>query len=339
MSSLPQSLRRAATGLAVGLAFLVFPGSTMAANTDSRPIAVALHGGAGTISQENMTPEREARYRATLLRALEEGYAILAGGGSSLDAVESAISLMEDSELFNAGKGAVFTSDGRNEMDASIMDGGTLQAGAVAAVTRIRNPIRAARLVMEKSVHVMLAGKGAEDFAAEQNMELVEPSYFYTERRWNALQRAREKEQEGEADEAAKHGTVGVVALDRAGNLAAGTSTGGMTNKKYGRIGDSPIIGAGTYANNRSAAISGTGHGEYFIRATVARDIASLIEYKGLSAQEAADEVIHEKLLGGTGGVIVLDARGNVAFSFNTEGMYRGVLKEGGEPRISIYKD
>lgn len=295
-------------------------------------IAIVIHGGAGTILREEMSGEKEQAFRETLLLAMNAGYAILENGGASLDAVVATIRLMEDSPLFNAGKGAVFTHEGRNELDASIMDGATLNAGAVAGVARIRNPIELARLVMEKSVHVMLAGHGAEEFARTQGVEWVDPEYFYTERRWLDLQKKI-------AD--SKHGTVGAVAVDRDGNLAAGTSTGGMTDKKFGRVGDSPIIGAGTYANNRSCAVSGTGHGEYFIRATVAHDICALVEYAGLSVSAAADKVIHEKLtaMGGTGGVIVLDREGNVAMPFNTQGMYRGFHVEGGEAVIRIYRD
>ncbi|MFQ5535590.1 MAG: isoaspartyl peptidase/L-asparaginase family protein [Sphingomonadales bacterium] len=295
-------------------------------------IAIVIHGGAGTIRKGDMTPEKEAAYRQALEDALQAGYRTLEQGGSSLDAVVTAIRLMEDSPLFNAGKGAVFTNDGKNELDASIMDGRSLNAGSVAGVSHIKNPIALARLVMEKSEHVMLTGEGAEAFAKTQGVERVDPSYFYTERRWRDLQH-RIKD--------SKHGTVGVVALDQNGNLAAGTSTGGMTNKKFGRVGDSPIIGAGTYANNDSCAVSGTGHGEYFIRANIAHDICALVEYKGLSVTEAADTVIHRKLtrMGGTGGVIVLDRKGNHAMVFNTEGMYRGYLRQGGEPEIRIYKE
>ncbi|RMI19351.1 MAG: isoaspartyl peptidase/L-asparaginase, partial [Calditrichaeota bacterium] len=275
-------------------------------------------------------------------------------GGSSLDAVEQTIRVLEDSPLFNAGKGAVFTNAGTNELDASIMDGATLQAGAVAGVKRVKNPISLARLVMEKSPHVMLAGDGADAFAKENGLELVDPHYFYTEQRYQqwqrVLQREKEKQQSqsraapdaasSEADEPPL-GTVGVVALDKQGNLAAGTSTGGMTNKRWGRVGDSPIIGAGTYADNRTCAVSCTGHGEYFIRLNVAHDISALMAYKGLSVQEAAEEVILKKLtqLGGTGGVIAIDRNGNIAMPFNTSGMYRGYWLEGGEPVVKIYRE
>jgi beta-aspartyl-peptidase (threonine type) len=255
---------------------------------------------------------------------------------------------MEDSPLFNAGKGAVFTHDGRNELDSSIMNGATRAAGAVAGVTIIKNPISAARAVMEKSRHVMMAGRGAELFATSVGLEVVDPSYFWTERRWKQLQEMLLQEQKASAPRSSsfaenpenRFGTVGAVALDAAGNLAAGTSTGGMTNKRFGRIGDSPIIGAGTWADNNSCAVSGTGDGEYFIRLSVARDIAALVEYRGMTVAAASDEVIQRKLttLGGEGGVIVLDRRGNVAMPFNSEGMYRGVIRSGAEPEILIYK-
>lgn len=303
---------------------------------------IVIHGGAGTITRANMTPEREREYRTALTNALRSGYAVLAAGGSSLDAVETAVRSMEDSPLFNAGKGAVFTHEGRNELDASIMDGRTRQAGAVAAVTIIRNPISAARAVMEKSPHVMMVGRGAELFATQQGLAIVDPSYFWTERRWKALQEELLKEKKvsdyrptGEM----KFGTVGAVALDRHGNLAAATSTGGMTNKRFGRVGDSPIIGAGTFADNKTCAVSATGHGEFFIRYSVAYDIAALMEYRGLSVRAAADEVIHKKLkgVGGEGGVIALDANGNYAMSFNSDGMYRGVMR-GNSIQVEIYR-
>src|SRR5438477_1762214 len=252
-----------------------------------------MHGGAGTITRQNMTAEAEAQIRAKLEEALKAGHAILARGGTSLDAVEASIRVLEDSPLFNAGKGAVFTHEGRNELDSAIMDGKTMKAGAVAGVTIIKNPISAARAVMEKSKHVMLIGRGAELFATKMGLEIVDPSYFWTERRWKALQ--QELLKEGSAPDS-KHGTVGCVALDRDGNLAAGTSTGGTTNKQFGRVGDSPIIGAGTYAANDSVAVSATGTGEFFIRWTVAYDIAALYKYKGMSVKDAGDEVIHRKL-------------------------------------------
>ncbi|GIX17022.1 MAG: isoaspartyl peptidase/L-asparaginase [Rhodothalassiaceae bacterium] len=308
--------------------------------------AIAIHGGAGTITRQSMTAERERAYRAKLAEALEAGRNVLAAGGSALDAVEAAIVVMEDSPLFNAGKGAVFTADGRNELDASIMDGRTLNAGAVAAVTHVKNPIRLARLVMERSPHVLLAGDGAEAFAREVGAELVPATYFWTERRWQQLMRVQEEKKGAglllDHDAEHKYGTVGAVALDKDGNLAAGTSTGGLTNKAWGRIGDSPIIGAGTYASNASCAVSGTGQGEYFIRLTIAREVCALVEHRKLPLQRAADEVIQNRLknLGGSGGVIALGRDGAIAFSFNTEGMYRGWLTSADpEPHTAIYKD
>ena len=305
---------------------------------------LVIHGGAGTITRQSMTAEVEKQYREALELALKTGHAILAKGGSSLDAVEATIRVMEDSPLFNAGKGSVFTHDGKNEMDASIMDGRTKAAGSVAGVTIIRNPITAARAVMEKSEHVMMVGRGAELFATQQGLEIVDPSYFWTERRWKSLQNELMKEKPRAvldfADEK-KFGTVGAVALDQKGDLAAATSTGGMTNKKYGRVGDAPIIGAGTYAENESCAVSATGHGEFFIRWTVAYDIAALVKYRGLSVAEAGNEVIHKKLapVKGEGGVIILDRQGNFAMPFNSEGMYRGNIGTDGVPHVAIYKD
>lgn len=308
---------------------------------------LVVHGGAGTILKQNMTPDAEKAYMAKLEEALRAGYQILRNNGSSLDAVEKCINILEDSPLFNAGKGAVFTSDGKNELDASIMDGKTLNAGAIAGVTTVKNPISLARIVMEESQHVMMSGSGAETFAANNGLDIVDPQYFYTERRWKQLEKikhaAKVSSLNGGATYAfeSKFGTVGAVALDRAGNLAAGTSTGGMTNKRYGRIGDSPIIGAGTYANNETCAISATGHGEYFIRSVVAHDISSLMSYKGMSLAEATNHVIMEKLgkLGGTGGVIAIDRQGNMAMPFNTEGMYRGYVNSEGEIVVKIYKN
>jgi beta-aspartyl-peptidase (threonine type) len=305
---------------------------------------LVIHGGAGTITRQSMSPELEKQYRDTLELALKTGHAILAKGGSSLDAVEATIRVMEDSPLFNAGKGAVFTHDGKNELDAAIMDGRTKAAGAIAGVSIIRNPITAARAVMEKSEHVMMVGRGAELFATKMGLEIVDPSYFWTERRWKALQKelATEKPQAVlDYPDEKKYGTVGAVALDMNGNLAAGTSTGGMTNKQYGRVGDAPIIGAGTYAENESCAVSATGHGEFFIRWTVAYDIAALVKYKGLSVQQAGDEVIHKKLepVKGEGGVIILDRQGNFATPFNSEGMYRGHIGADGVAKVEIYKD
>ena len=296
------------------------------------PWAIVIHGGAGTITRARMTPEADSAYRNMLQSVIDSGAAVLSAGGEALDAVERAIRMMEDSPLFNAGKGAVFTHEGRNELDASVMDGSSLAAGAVAGVTDIRNPITAARAVMEQSPHVMLIGKGASEFAAEKGLEIVDPSYFREESRYRELQRALEKE---------KHGTVGCVALDMNGDLAAGTSTGGMTNKRYNRVGDAPVIGAGTYANNATCAVSATGHGEFFIRYTVAHDISALMEYKGLSLDEAAREVIKDKLVkaGGTGGIVSVDRKGNVSMPFNTEGMYRGFRTSGGRTGVYIFSD
>ncbi len=300
--------------------------------------AIAIHGGAGTILKSSMTPEQDALYRTKLTEAIDIGYAILENGGTSLDAVEAVVQRLEDDSLFNAGKGSVFNSEGKVELDASIMDGNTLKAGAVAGVHHVKNPIRLARAVMEQSEHVFFIGDGAEKFAQEKGLELVDESYFFTEARWQSLQKAKAKDSLTEKE---KHGTVGAVALDQHGNLAAATSTGGMTNKKFGRIGDSPIIGAGTYADNETCAISATGHGEYFIRAVVAHDIASLMRYKGLSLQAAAEEVVMKKLtkLGGTGGIVALDRSGNIAMPFNTEGMYRAFKVQGGKTFVAIYKD
>jgi beta-aspartyl-peptidase (threonine type) len=308
---------------------------------------IVIHGGAGTITRDTMTPVMERSYRADLEQALRLGWGVLNSGGSSLDAVERVVRFLEDQPNFNAGKGAVFTHDGRNELDAAIMDGKTKAAGSVAGVQLIKNPISAARAVMEKSEHVMLVGRGAETFASDQGLELVDPSYFWTARRWQALQNELKKEKgekpradAGIDEDPKKYGTVGCVAVDKNGNLAAGTSTGGMTNKKYGRVGDAPIIGAGTYADNNSCAVSATGHGEFFIRWTVARDIAALVEYKGMTVQQAGDEVIHKKLepVKGEGGVIILDKNGNYAMPFNSEGMYRGWIGADAVPHVDIYK-
>jgi beta-aspartyl-peptidase (threonine type) len=301
---------------------------------------LVIHGGAGNIRPENLSSDAAAKYENKLKEVLGVGDSLLSAGGTSLDAVEACIRMMEDCPLFNAGKGAVFNAEGKNELDASIMDGKTELAGAVAGVTTIKNPISAARAVMEKSQHVMLAGKGAEDFAEEQNLEIVTPDYFFTQERWNDYLRAKRRADSLEMIDK-KHGTVGCVALDKYGNLAAGTSTGGMTMKKYGRIGDSPVIGAGTYADNNTCAVSATGHGEYFIRNVVAYDISALMKYKGLSLQEAAGEVIMNKLKsqGGTGGVIAVDKNGNIAMPFNTPGMFRGYVKAGGETKVALFGD
>ena len=294
--------------------------------------AIVIHGGAGVINRVNMSSEMDKDYRSALSEALSIGKRVLSEGGSALEAVEMTIKFMEDNPLFNAGKGAVFTHEGRNELDASIMDGSNLAAGSVTCVTDIKNPITAARYVMTKSPHVMLSGAGASQFAKEQGLEIVSPEYFYTEKRYNELQKALESD---------KMGTVGCCALDKSGNLAAGTSTGGMTNKRYNRIGDSPIIGAGTYANNNTCAVSATGHGEYYIRWTVSHDISALMEYKGLSLKEASELVVNDKLVkaGGAGGVICVDKTGNVSLPFNTEGMFRGFATADGKEGIFIYKD
>ncbi|HUP64016.1 MAG TPA: isoaspartyl peptidase/L-asparaginase [Thermoanaerobaculia bacterium] len=326
-------------------------GSSYAQQLGGGKTVLVIHGGAGTIRKANMTPEVEREYREKLSEALRAGHAILARGGSSLDAVEATIHIMEDSPLFNAGKGAVFTHEGRNELDASIMDGRNRAAGAVAGVSVIRHPISAARAVMEKSEHVLLSGKGADLFATAQGLEVVDPSWFWTERRWKELQKklmeegapgAKAEIEENQAGEPSSHkfGTVGAVALDRAGNLAAGTSTGGRTNKRWARVGDSPIIGAGTWADNKTCAVSGTGHGEFFIRWVVAYDVAALMSYAGLSVEEAAARVIATlKDVEGEAGLIALDAKGNFAMPFNTEGMYRGWIRADGEPHVQLYEE
>jgi beta-aspartyl-peptidase (threonine type) len=307
---------------------------------------LVIHGGAGTIDRHNLTPEGEAAYRAALEQSLKAGFKILAGGGSSLDAVEAAVRAMEDDPHFNAGRGAVFTSAGTNELDASIMDGKTLKAGSVVSLKHIKNPISLARMVMEKSGVVMLDCAGAEAFAKENGVELVDQKYFYTQERWEALKRVKAAAKAGAAggkqsiiSDQDKHGTVGAVALDQHGNLAAATSTGGMTNKRPGRVGDSPIIGAGNYANDSTCAVSATGDGEYFIRATVGHDISALMEYRGLSLAEAAQTVLDKvEKLGGTGGLIAIDKTGAIALPFNTSGMYRGHVNEAGKFVIDIYK-
>jgi beta-aspartyl-peptidase (threonine type) len=315
---------------------------TAAMNAYAAEPVFVMHGGAGVVAKE-VTPEKEKAIRADLQKALETGYAVLKSGGSSLDAVSKAIVLLEDSPLFNAGKGAVFNHDGRNELDASIMDGATLRAGSVANVHKVKNPILLARAVMEKSQHVMLVGDGAEAFAESIGMTLVDPKYFYTQERWKQLQDALKAEQAAEKVDPAKaphHGTVGAVALDKAGHLAAGTSTGGMTNKRYGRVGDSPIIGAGTYANAK-CAVSATGWGEFYIRANAAHDICARVEYRNAPVAQAADEVVMGVVpkLGGDGGVIALDADGNFATPFNTEGMYRGWIDRDGKMHIAIFPE
>ncbi len=344
------------------LLLLSLTSSIMAQDNTTENFVLVIHGGAGTILKKNMTPEKEAAYQAKLQEALQAGYKVLGSGGTSLKAVEAAIVVMEDSPLFNAGKGAVYTNNETNEMDASMMDGGTLNAGAVAGAMRIKNPVKGARMVLEQSEHVLLTGEGADEFAKKQGLEIVDPSYFGTQNRLQQLKRLQNKEKtsldhdedQGYAlpdsseiefnvniDLDKKFGTVGAVALDKHGNLAAATSTGGMTNKRFNRVGDSPIIGAGTYANNSTCAVSSTGHGEYFMRYLVAYDISALMEYKKLSLQEAADEVIHKKLkaVEGKGGVIAVDKEGNVAMPFNTRGMYRGYIKADGTTEIGIYDE
>ncbi|MEL7220476.1 MAG: isoaspartyl peptidase/L-asparaginase [Bacteroidota bacterium] len=319
---------------------------TVIAAPEKAKYALVIHGGAGTIKREDLTPEQDAAYRTALNAALDIGEKILEEGGDAMDAVEQTIHYLEDSPLFNAGKGAVFTNEGRNEMDASIMHGAERQAGAVGGVSVVKHPISAARAVMEQSPHVLLTGAGAESFAQEKGLDIVDSKYFYTERRWQALQNAiaREKEEgdlqvELDHDER-KRGTVGCVALDQAGNIVAGTSTGGMTNKRWNRLGDSPIIGAGTFADNNSCGVSCTGHGEYFIRWAVAYDVAARMTYKELDLETAAREVVNQELVkaGGEGGLIALDKYGNVSMPFNTEGMYRGYAKPG-ERVVAIYKE
>ncbi|MEZ5921770.1 MAG: isoaspartyl peptidase/L-asparaginase [Parvularculaceae bacterium] len=311
------------------------------------PITIVIHGGAGALERGRYSPEQEAAFKSKLAEALKSGYSVLESGGEAVDAVEAAILLMEDSPLFNAGKGAVFDAAGVNELDAAIMDGKNEQAGAVAGVTHVKNPIKLARAVMDHSRHVMMIGHGAEKFAKEQDIELVKRSYFFTEERWQAYKKAKNKEKAEKNNDArtslnfdSKYGTVGAVALDRNGNIAAGTSTGGLTLKRYGRVGDSPIIGAGTYASNRSCGVSATGTGEYFIRFTIARDICAEVEFNGRTAGEAANKLIHETLAnaGGDGGVIVLTPLGDYAFDFNTAGMFRGVKNDGIE-MVAIYGD
>ena len=325
--------------------------SQQKSNAMNKNFAIVIHGGAGTILKENMTPELEKQYTDKLNEALKAGYDTLSRGGTSTDAVVVAIKVMEDSPLFNAGKGSVFTADGKNEMDAAIMDGKTLKAGAVAGVRTIKNPITVARCVMDKSQHVMMVGSGAEKFAKTCKCDTADAAYFFEQKRGDQLQKIKKTEKteldHGSSIKASdiefndkKFGTVGVAALDQFGNLAAGTSTGGMTNKKFGRVGDAPIIGAGTYANNKTCAVSCTGHGEFFIRATVAHDVSALMEYKGLSLEKAADEVVNKKLkeMGGEGGLVGIDVKGNITMPFNSAGMYRGYMKSDGKTEVLIYK-
>ncbi|GIX05371.1 MAG: isoaspartyl peptidase/L-asparaginase [Planctomycetaceae bacterium] len=315
----------------------------------AQEVVLAVHGGAGYPRKE-VPAELEQRMRDALAEALKAGKAKLDNGGSSLDAVEAAIRVLEDAPEFNAGKGAVFTRDGRNELDASIMDGANKRAGAVAGVQTIRNPISAARVVMERSKHVMFVGRGAEVFASQQGLELVDPSYFWTERRWRDIEAWWKREQEKNGGHGGTshrgtsplpYGTVGAVAVDAQGNLAAGTSTGGMTGKMPGRVGDSPIIGAGTYADNLGAAVSCTGHGEYFIRYAVAHEIVALVKYRGLNISQAAEEVIIRQLkpAGGEGAAIVLDRQGRIAACFNSEGLYRGWITRDGKVTVRLYQE
>ena len=320
---------------------------------DTPTFGIVIHGGAGTILKENMSDSVEMAYRQKLEEAIRVGHEILEKGGTAMEAVTKTINIMEDSPLFNAGKGAVFTHDETNELDASVMDGATLNAGAVAGVTKIKNPIDLAVAVMDDSPHVLLYGEGAQAFAMEQGFEMVDPSYFYTDNRFQSLKRIKDRERTQLDHDAkishavdpyskdSKFGTVGCAALDKNGNLAAGTSTGGMTNKRWNRIGDAPIIGAGTYANNATCAVSSTGWGEYFIRAMVAHDISAIMQYTGASLEEAAREVIQKKVpeLGGDGGIVAIDKNGNVSMEFNTAGMYRAHMNAAGDLNIGIYKE
>jgi beta-aspartyl-peptidase (threonine type) len=312
------------------------------AEGDTR-VAIAIHGGAGTITREELSEEREKAIRETLARALQAGHARLTDGMTAMDAVEAAIVVLEDSPLFNAGHGAVFNSQGGNELDAAVMDGRSRNAGAVTGVRHIKNPILLARRVMNESPHVMLAGSGAEEFALSQGFELVPGEYFHTERRWQQFEKSRQEQTSTSELPPLEYrlGTVGAVALDRDGNVAAGTSTGGMTNKRFGRIGDVPVIGAGTYADNDTCAVSATGHGEYFIRAVAGHDIAAQIRYAGKSLQEATEDVVMRKLvdMGGTGGVISINRLGEISMVYNTPGMYRGSIDTSGRLLTAIYGD
>lgn len=311
--------------------------------SNAAEFVLAVHGGAGVIERKTMTQDLESAYRAGLEEALAAGRKVLAADGSSMDAVVAAVTALEDNPLFNAGRGAAFTSEGANELDAAVMDGSSLRAGAVTLVSTVKNPVKLARLVMEKTRHVMLAGHGAESLARAHGLEIVEPRYFFSERRWNALQRIKgaAPDREGAGfTEADKHGTVGAVALDRAGNLAAATSTGGRTNKLGGRVGDSPLIGSGTYADNATAAVSCTGEGEYFIRTVAAHSLSALMELNGWTVERAAECVIGERLakLGGRGGLIALDRKGNLAMPFSTAGLYRGYVRGDGTSAVDIFR-
>jgi beta-aspartyl-peptidase (threonine type) len=305
--------------------------------------SIAIHGGAGTLVKGMMTPELEIQYKETLQLALNKGYTILKQGGTAVDAVEKAVMVLEDSHLFNAGKGSVFTANGTHEMDASIMDGKTLNAGAVSLITGIKNPVSLAKDVMEKSEHVFLAGKGAMQFAKELDYSLENEAYFYDELRnkqWLEIKNTNNFQLDHSIKKDSKFGTVGAVACDQNGNIAAATSTGGMTNKKWGRVGDSPMIGAGNYANNKTCAISCTGSGEFFIRGVVAYDVSCLIEHKNMNLHDASNEVINKRILeiNGDGGLIAIDTKGNIAMPFNTEGMYRACKSSNGKEEVSIYK-
>ncbi|NOU50897.1 isoaspartyl peptidase/L-asparaginase [Pseudoalteromonas sp. JBTF-M23] len=340
-------------GLCVVISNSVVAQTKAVAKPIAKPVAIAIHGGAGTIDKSRFSEEQEAAYRAKLKEAVEAGYAVLASGGESLDAVTTAINVLEDSPFFNAGKGAVYTYDEEHELDASIMDGRDRQAGAIAGVKHIKNPINLARKVMTDSVHVLLSGEGAEDFAKRQGFDLIDNHYFDTPHRFEALKEAKQKldaKKAGTKSYQAAHqtlpsqykmGTVGAVALDQNGNLAAGTSTGGMTAKRFGRIGDSPVIGAGTFADNRSCAVSATGHGEFFIRYSVASDICARVQYQNKSITQAGNEVIHDVLapIGGTGGVIIVDTKGNISMPFNTKGMYRASKSSRQESYVGIFKN
>ncbi len=307
------------------------------------PISIAIHGGAGTLLKSTITPEKEAQYKSALQKAMDAGYELLSKGSSAVDAVEKAVTELENSPLFNAGKGSVFTAEGTHEMDASIMDGRSLEAGAAALITGVKNPIQLARLIMDKSGHVFLSGQGAETFAKSQNCAFENPEYFHDDFRYKQWQEMKGSDQfqlDHSVNKEHKFGTVGAVALDDQGNVAAATSTGGMTNKQFGRIGDSPMIGAGNYANNDTCAVSCTGSGEFFIRGVVAYDVSCLMEYKGLSLAEACHEVVQNRLMkiGGDGGLIAIDAAGNICLEFNTEGMYRGKRNAKGINQVEIYK-
>ena len=318
---------------------MVFGGYDTPMSSSSAKYTLVIHGGAGVIDRARMTSETEDAYRKALGAALDAGTALLATGGTSMDAVVAAVTVLEDDPLFNAGRGAVFTADGQNELDAAVMDGATLAAGAVALLTTVKNPVQLARVVMEKTPHVLIAGPAAEALAHKAGLVMVPASYFFTERRWQALQRIKESDRPEAFGEAEKHGTVGAVALDRHGNLAAATSTGGRNNKLPGRVSDSALIGAGTYANNATAAISGTGEGEYFIRAAAAHTVSALMALSGSSLERAAEHAISAVAqLGGSGGLIALDARGNIAMPFDTPGMYRGYVTSDGRSEIAIFK-